>query len=195
MGAKVQKAKWTEQVAEMRAFALQLRKDGHSYAKIGILLGSQFAPHPCKKNRGRAGVFSEGHAHKLVKEAIKSIYRDDANDLIRLEMQRLDDMQLEVLNVLRTTHVTISSGCIVHRNVMDSDGRFVMNPLTGLPVTVPIEDDAPKLASIDRLLKIQERRARLLGLDKPTKVAPTNPDGSKEAKGVVIVASPIDQAL
>jgi hypothetical protein len=27
------------------------------------------------------------------------------------------------------------------------------------------------------ILKIQERRARLLGLDMPTKIAPTTPDG------------------
>ena len=32
-------------------------------------------------------------------------------------------------------------------------------------------------ASIDRVLKIMERRARLLGLDAPAKVAPTSPDG------------------
>jgi hypothetical protein len=36
------------------------------------------------------------------------------------------------------------------------------------------------LGSIDRLLKIMDRRAKLLGLDAPAKVAPTTPDG-KEA--------------
>jgi DNA-binding CsgD family transcriptional regulator len=30
---------------------------------------------------------------------------------------------------------------------------------------------------IDRVLKIQERRAKLLGLDAPDKIAPTSPDG------------------
>jgi len=32
-------------------------------------------------------------------------------------------------------------------------------------------------ASIDRVVKLMERRARLLGLDAPAKVAPTSPDG------------------
>jgi len=32
-------------------------------------------------------------------------------------------------------------------------------------------------AAIDRVLKIMERRARLLGLDAPAKIAPTSPDG------------------
>jgi hypothetical protein len=33
--------------------------------------------------------------------------------------------------------------------------------------------------AIDRVLRIMERRARLLGLDKPQKVAPTTPDGEQ----------------
>jgi hypothetical protein len=37
---------------------------------------------------------------------------------------------------------------------------------------------AGNLLAIDRVLKILERRARLLGLDAPTKVAPTSPDGA-----------------
>jgi hypothetical protein len=40
--------------------------------------------------------------------------------------------------------------------------------------------------AIDRLLSIQERRAKLLGLDAPTKVAPTSPDGSEPYSGVSI---------
>ncbi len=35
------------------------------------------------------------------------------------------------------------------------------------------------LYAIDRLLKISERKAKLLGLDRPFKVAPTNPDGTE----------------
>ena len=38
----------------------------------------------------------------------------------------------------------------------------------------PLADDAPVLAAVDRLLKIQERRARLLGLDQPTKSTVTH---------------------
>ncbi|MBK5937161.1 helix-turn-helix domain-containing protein [Halorhodospira halophila] len=33
------------------------------------------------------------------------------------------------------------------------------------------------LRAIDRLLRISERRAKLLGLDAPARIAPTNPDG------------------
>jgi len=34
--------------------------------------------------------------------------------------------------------------------------------------------------AIDKALKVEERRARLLGLDAPTKIAPTNPSGEQE---------------
>ena len=37
----------------------------------------------------------------------------------------------------------------------------------------------------DSLLRIQERRARLLGLDKPIKFSPTNPDGTKPMHWIV----------
>lgn len=37
--------------------------------------------------------------------------------------------------------------------------------------------------AIDRLLRIMERRAKLLGLDMPTKVSPTSPDGENEYGG------------
>lgn len=33
------------------------------------------------------------------------------------------------------------------------------------------------LSAVDRAIKIMERRAKLLGLDKPVKIAPTTPDG------------------
>ena len=38
--------------------------------------------------------------------------------------------------------------------------------------------------AIDRALKLAERRAKLLGLDAPVKVAPTDPSGEKEYAGL-----------
>jgi hypothetical protein len=43
--------------------------------------------------------------------------------------------------------------------------------------------DQGHLGAIDRMLKIEERRARLLGLDMPAKIAPTTPDGKDEFGG------------
>lgn len=171
-----------ERQAEIRALALQLRKDGHSYEKIGILLGTQFG------NQQGGEVFCAVYARKLVYDAIKDIYRDEAKSLVTLELERLDDMQLETLEVLRNEHVLVSAGAIVRTHVRDEKGKLVFDDETGLPKSQPIRDDGPRLAAIDRLLKIQERRSKLLGLDKPTKVASTDPDGKKSVGAVIMVS-------
>ncbi len=41
--------------------------------------------------------------------------------------------------------------------------------------------------AIELSLKIQDRRAKLLGLDAPTKVAPTNPDGKEPYTGLIVL--------
>lgn len=49
--------------------------------------------------------------------------------------------------------------------------------------------------AIDRVLRIMERRAALTGIDKPTKIAPTNPDGtalSKEHRDAIVRAALAD---
>jgi hypothetical protein len=76
-------------------------------------------------------------------------------------------MAREVWQVLQRTHVVVSQG----RVVKDDNG-------------VPIPDDAPVLAATDRLLKIQERRAKLLGLDMPTR-----------SKVEVLTESTVDAAI
>ena len=43
---------------------------------------------------------------------------------------------------------------------------------------------APKLAAINAALRVMERRAKLLGLDKPTKLAATDPSGNIPAQVV-----------
>lgn len=77
-----------------------------------------------------------------------------------LEIERLDRMQQTVLAVLERTHVMVSNGRVIY--VEDARGH-----------REPALDSAPVLAAIDRLLKIQERRARLLGLDAAVKVDAT----------------------
>lgn len=179
-----------EKTAEQRAMALRLRKDGHSYSAIGRMLGTQF-----RNQQDPDGSFTSVYASKLVHEAIRDIYREDSKSLVSIEMERLDDMQLECLTVLRTHHLTIDRGEVVYVPIKDEHGEFLLDAVSGLPIRAPLEDDGPKLAAIDRLLKIQERRSRLLGLDKPTKVAPTNPEGDKPAPAYIIMATPEDQKL
>lgn len=54
--------------------------------------------------------------------------------------------------------------------------------------------DQGHLGAIDRMLKIEERRARLLGLDMPNKIAPTTPDGRDEFGGGIGLSALLSEA-
>jgi len=111
---------------EKRALALKLRKAGKTYKQIAEEI-------PC----------SLKSAYLYVKQAIAEVSAknvETTQDIIDLEVQRLDSMLLSMQDNLESGHVTY----------------------------------------IDRALKIMERRAKLLGLDKPVKVAPTTPDGDQQ---------------
>lgn len=91
----------------------------------------------------------KGEAHHAVQRALQAIVKEPAEKLRTLELARLDAMYEAAMRVLERKHVTVSNGQVIR---LDNE---------------PIEDDTPVLQAIDRLLKVQERRARLLGLDAP----------------------------
>ncbi|RKN61873.1 hypothetical protein D7231_31875 [Streptomyces klenkii] len=93
-------------------------------------------------------------AHEMVERALQAIVQEPAEQVRQLELDRLDHMYRSALGVLERRHVTVSQGRIVKAD----DGE-------------PLEDDGPVLQAIDRMLRIQERRARLLGLDAPSRVS------------------------
>jgi hypothetical protein len=90
-------------------------------------------------------------AHDAVKRALAAIRAEPAPEVRQLELERLDAMYASVLRVLERRHFTVNGGKVVYHG------------------EEPLEDDGPVLAAVDRLLKIQQRRAALLGLDEPVK--------------------------
>lgn len=101
-----------------------------------------------------------GKAYEAVRRVLAETTQEAADDLRTVELERLDLMYQAALKVLETEHLTISHGKVIYRDD------------TGLPLA----DDGPVLVAIDRMLKIQERRAKLLGLDAPTKANVTVSD-------------------
>jgi hypothetical protein len=97
------------------------------------------------------GYADKKSAWRGVQRVLAATVQDVGDDLRALELERLDRMYEAALVVLKTKHYAHFQG-----GVVKMDGA-------------PLEDDGPVLAAIDRLLKIQERRARLLGLDAPVK--------------------------
>ncbi|MFD5058244.1 hypothetical protein [Streptomyces sp. NPDC058394] len=97
------------------------------------------------------GFNHKADAYNAVKRVLDETVREAGDDLRALELDRLDGMYAAAMEVLEREHVTVSNG-----KVVTLDGE-------------PLPDDGPVLQAIDRLLRIQERRARLLGLDAPVK--------------------------
>ena len=106
---------------ERQMQALELRKAGVSYAKIAEVLGYA----------------STGGSHKAVSSALKKTLQEPADELRKLEVERLDA-------ALSSIWASVKQG---------------------------------QYGAIDRALRIMERRARLLGLDAPTKQEVTGADG------------------
>lgn len=85
-------------------------------------------------------------------EARKTELDEQRHVTVALELAKLDAAERAAWGVLRARHILAQQGKIV----CTEDGR-------------PLEDDAPTLQAIDRILKIAERRSRLLGLDAPVR--------------------------
>lgn len=91
-------------------------------------------------------------AHARVQSGIRAALSEPAGELVMLERERLDLLQDRCSQLLERVPPLVQHG----RVIVDSSGN-------ALP------DCEHTLRVIDRILRIMERRARLLGLDAPTK--------------------------
>lgn len=99
------------------------------------------------------GFASKGNAYGAVQRALRDTVQEPAEELRQLELIRLDELSQAARTVMEGTHYVVDRGQVVEWN------------------GAPLVDDGPVLAAIDRLLRVQERRARLLGLDSPQRVS------------------------
>ena len=155
---------------------LQLRRDGVSFPQIAEELG-----------------MTHGYIYSVYKKALKAIIFEDVESYRKLELQKIEALEHEVVKVLHAFHPYINDGRVVRDTKDNPDGTPVMDE-SGNVVTYKLQDLAPKLSAVDRAVKLMERRAKLLGLDAPTKVAPTNPNGD-QPYATFIQALPQDETL
>lgn len=90
-------------------------------------------------------------AHQIYKAALDEIPAQEVNEYRAEQAERLDEMLRKAYEVLERKHITVSNGKVIY---LDEE---------------PLEDDAPTLMAIKTVLQIEERRAKLLGLDTPVK--------------------------
>jgi hypothetical protein len=126
--------------AKRDADAARLRAEGYTYERIAQEL--RFSHRDL--------------ARRAVERALTATVREPADEARQIELIRLDSLWMQAMAVLQREHITVSNGRVV---TIDVDGE-----------PQPVPDDAPVLQAIDRLLKIMERRSKLLGLDAPAKV-------------------------
>jgi hypothetical protein len=137
--------------------AAALRARSWTYRQIGEALG-----------------MSTSTAYDAVQRALADTLAEPAAAVRALELEKLDALERAVLVVLEREHVTVSQGRVVRRRtdeIEQVNGEDKVDD-DGNPVYVweDILDDSPVLAAVDRLLKVADRRAKLLGLDAATKL-------------------------
>jgi len=104
------------------------------------------------------GYASRGAATKDFQRAMQQYVAEERMSLEeyrRAELLRLDDLTAHAVRVLHRVHYHVSAS-----------GRVAEDPTTGEPLI----DAGPTLGAIDRLTRISDRRAKLLGLDAPQKI-------------------------
>lgn len=91
-------------------------------------------------------------AATAIKRAAAKLVRFPADEVKLLELESLDELESIQWSLLRQQHVMVNARGVVY----DETGS-------------PVQDDRIKLEIMDRIMKIKERRARMLGLDAPSR--------------------------
>lgn len=140
------------------AEALGLRARGWTYQRVA----------------NEMGWTTEGAARKAVERALASSVRETTDEAKALLLADLNAAKQAVWVVLEANHVTVSNGRVVGRF-----SGFAKDPDTGetvrddsgkpIPLYAEIEDDAPVLAAVDRLVKIDQEIAKIYGAYAPTR--------------------------
>lgn len=101
---------------------------------------------------GHLGYIDASATARGIKRSLAEVARFAGDELRLMELKSLDEIEWAAWRTLQNRHVLVQQGRIIE----DETGR-------------PLEDDRYVLELIDRVLRIKERRAKLMGLDAPTR--------------------------
>ncbi len=93
---------------------------------------------------------------KLLNKHTPKLLERDANHHRDIEIGKLDLLEERLWRMVDEDYYTVSQGHVVYMETGE-----------------PVPDIDPIMKIIDRILKVSERRAKLLGLDKPVRVEAT----------------------
>lgn len=124
---------------ERRAKAIDMRRVGITWERIATECGYSSA------------AAAAADIYKVLSDRTREM-GEAVTGLRSIEADKLDAMERVIIRIMNKPHVLAQQGRIVY----NQDGT-------------PVEDTAPLFQCVDRLLRIAERRAKLLGLDAPVK--------------------------
>lgn len=128
------------QLAEKRAEAYRLRLRGMPLRDVGRALG-----------------VSHETVRQWTQVEADSLVLPLADEFRKQQLDRLDIALAKAMAVLDGTHLTVSHGRVVMLEDAETGAR------------TPIVDQGPVLAAIDRIVRLEERRSKLMGLDAPAR--------------------------
>lgn len=124
--------------------AARLKAVGHTLEEIAEVLNLRDSV---------TGLFDPRRAAKAVQRGLTAVYRLNVDETRLQELQSLDEMEKFLWDGLRREHVLVQQG-----RVIMIEGQTV-------------QDERFVLETLDRILKIKERRAKYLGLDAQVRVS------------------------
>lgn len=154
----------TEEGRLKQKFVVEKRKEGYTWEQIGQMMRPERP-------------LSAPHVREMYKKAMKAIIAPATEELRQLEQARMDSMLVELNRMFRRTYWLVNQGSVVRDVVEDEQGQPIVDAVTGLPLTTRLEDVSPKLGIMDRMMKIMDRRAKLMGLDIPVRREITGENG------------------
>ena len=84
------------------------------------------------------------------------------------ELEVMEHLQEGLMKIFDQEHLMTSAGKIVYRPVLDENGLPKMHPTLGVPILGdPVTDHGPRMVAAGQILKLLERKAKMMGSDLP----------------------------
>lgn len=122
---------------------------------------------------------------KVLQAEWQEAYREDIDVVKSRELRKLERLEAEALAEWERSKKDYQKKTVEER---PGKGRMPGGRFAKVETSASLGD--PRY--LQAILAIHERRAKLLGTDKPLKIAPTNPDGSalsKEHRDAIVAAA------
>lgn len=124
--------------AQLDATVISMVSEGYTFPQISTKIGKSLS-----------------QTYRIFQRGLRSAPVQAAEEYRRQHLERLELARKICLDELGASHWTVSHGHVVKLEVRRSDGSMS---------SVPLPDSGPKMQAIDRLLKIEQEEAKLLGM-------------------------------